>query len=358
MKRLLTVLTLASIALGCGDPLVLLGDLPGLMRIVAGVPNQPGTRTDSIATQATLFQPNIVIANDSGTLFILDEQRRILSVSPAGRLRELHRGPACFDGSCLMRPLGAVIRGQSLLIADFTANRIWRFDLNSRALTSIAGTGQAGSSADGVQATQARISNPADIVVLADGRIVFSERQTHKIRFITSDGRLQTLAGTGEPGYRGDGGPAASAQLSSPTGLATDGTTLFLADHDNAVIRAIDLQTGTIRTVAGIGAPGFGGDEGPALGAKLDQPAAVELSNDGVTLYFTELGNHRVRAINLPTGIITTFAGTGSTQYTGNGRSAGETSLFSPNGLAVAPQGYLYVADTFHHVIWRTVVRF
>ena len=358
MKRLLPVLTIAFMAMGCGDPLVLLGDLPGLMRIVAGVPNQPGTRTDSIATQATLFQPNVVVVNDSGTLFILDEQRRILSVSPAGRLRELHRGPGCFDGSCLTRPLGAVVRGQSLLIADFAANRIWRFDLNSRVLTSIAGTGQAGSTADGVQATQARISNPADVVVLPDGRIVFSERQAHKIRIITTDGRLLTLAGTGERGYSGDGGPATQARLSSPSGLATDGSTLFFADHDNAVIRAIDLQAGTIRTIAGIGAPGFGGDEGPALEAKLDQPAAVELSNDGVTLYFTELGNHRVRAINLPTGIITTFAGTGSTQYTGNGRSAGETSLFSPNGLAVAPQGYLYVADTFHHVIWRTVVRF
>jgi sugar lactone lactonase YvrE len=187
---------------------------------------------------------------------------------------------------------------------------------------------------------------------------VISERQAHKIRVIGADGRLQTLAGTGSRGYTGDGGPAVAAQLNFPTGLAHHGSTVYFADHDNAVIRAIDLQTGTIRTIAGIGVAGHGGDEGPASTAKLNQPWSVELSNDGGTLYFTDLGNHRVRAVNLTSGIITTFAGTGLTQYNGNGRSAGETTLFSPYGLALAPQGYLYIADTFHHIVWRTVVRF
>ncbi len=355
MRRALLILI---VLVGCGDPLVLLGDLPGLMRIVAGVPDQPGVRTDSIATRTTLFQPSVTAVNDSGTLFVIDEQRRIMSVSPAGRLRELHRGPACFDGSCLMRPLGAVVAGQALLVADFTANRIWRFDLNSRSLTSVAGTGQFGTTADGALASQASLANPADVIVLADGRIVISERQAHMIRVIGSDGRLQTLAGTGQRGYSGDDGSATAAILSSPTGLAQHGSTLYFADHDNAVIRAIDLETGTIRRVAGTGVAGYGGDEGPAITAALDKPWAVEVSPDGGTLYVTEIGNHRVRAINLGSGIISTFAGTGSTQYNGNGRSAGETALFSPYGLATASQGYLYIADTFHHIVWRTVVRF
>jgi DNA-binding beta-propeller fold protein YncE len=358
VKRALQVLALSVALTSCGDPLVLLGDLPGLMRIVTGLPNQPGARTDSIATRTTLFQPSVTVVNDSGTLFVIDDQRRIMSVTPGGRMRELHRGPACFDGSCLMRPLGATVAGQALLIADFTANRIWRFDLNSRSLTSIAGTGQAGTTPDGAVAAQARLFNPADVIVLADGRIVISERQAHKIRLIGADGRLQTLAGTGERGYSGDDGPASAARLSNPTGLSHFGSTLYFADHDNAVIRAIDLATGTIRTIAGVGVAGYGGDEGPAIAAKLDQPWAVEVSRDGGTLYFTEVGNHRVRAVNLGTGIITTFAGTGSTQYNGNGLSAGETSLFSPFGLAAAPQGYLYIADTMHHIVWRTVVRF
>ncbi|HSL79902.1 MAG TPA: hypothetical protein VK877_09590, partial [Pseudolabrys sp.] len=132
----------------------------------------------------------------------------------------------------------------------------------------------------------------------------------------------------------------------------------FVTDNGNHIVRRIDLQSGTITTGAGTGVRGFSGDGGPALGAKLDQPWAAELSPDGATLYFTEIGNHRVRLLNVATGFIATFAGTGETEYNGNGRAAGQTALHNPYGLAIAPQGFLYIADTSHHIVWRVPIRF
>jgi serine/threonine-protein kinase len=334
-----------------------LGDLPGFMRIVAGVPDRPGEQMDTSATAARLSDPVSVVTLDSGNLIVLDGARRILSVSPSGRLAVLYRGPACFDRTCLTMPQGVAVAGNALLIADNGSDHIWRFDLQTRALTSIAGNGAHGSAPDGSNATQSTLASPSDVAVLDDGRLVFTERSAHRIRAIGTDGRLQTLAGTGAAGYAGDGGPALAAQLRNPTGLARRGNNLFFTDHDNHVVRVVDLQTGTIRTVAGSGTPGFFGDNGAALAAKLDQPWALDISPDGQTLFFTEIGNSRVRALTLGDGLISTFAGTGSTRYSGNGLAAGQTSLAAPYGVTVAPQGFLYIADTRHHVVWRTLIR-
>ncbi|MEX2282245.1 MAG: hypothetical protein WEE89_07155 [Gemmatimonadota bacterium] len=343
---------------GCGDPLVVLGDLPNQMRIIAGVADQPGTRVDSSGAASELQSPTGLAVRDNGDLIAVDHARRVLSVSQSGRLTVLYHGQDCFDRSCVKQPQGIAVQGEALLIADNGSDRIWRFDLQTRALTSVAGTGVNGSSADGSVAIQSPVANPGDVVVLPDGRIVFSERAGHMLRTINPDGRLGTLAGTGLAGYSGDNGPATAARLDSPTGLAIAGGSLYVADYGNSVIRLIDLGSGTIRTVAGIGTAGYSGDNGPALEAKLDRPWAVELSPDAATLFFTEVGSNRVRSVNLNVGIISTFAGTGDTDFNGNGRAAGETALYSPFGITASPQGFLYIADTLHHLIWRTPVRF
>ena len=357
MKR--TFLALVSVVAlsGCGEPLLVVGDLPGFMRIVAGVPRLPGEQIDTLATVARLTTPVGVTVLDDGKLIVADGARRSMAVAPNGRFELLFRGPSCFDKTCLTSPQGMTLAGQALLIADNGADRIWRFDLQSRSLTSVAGTGQHGNTPDGTQASQAALASPGDVVVLDDGRIVFTERAGHRIRVIAADGALQTLAGTGVGGYSGDGGAARAAQLSGPTGLARRANTLYFTDHGNNVVRSIDLQSGLIQTVAGTGTAGFSGDNGPALEAKLNQPWAADLSPDGSTLLFSDIGNNRVRALNLSSGLLFTFAGNGSTAYNGNGLSAAETALDSPYGLSVAPQGFLFIADSQHHIVWRTPLR-
>lgn len=352
-------LLLASLSVAsCGDPLIVLGDLPGFMRIVAGVPDRSGDQVDSLGTATQLNTPVGLVVREDGDL-IVAATRRILSVSSAGRVTLLYRGPECFDKSCLTSPQGiALIGSQALLIADNGADRVWRFDLQTRAISTFAGNGVNGVSPDGTLAQQAMLSSPSDVVVLSDGRVLIPERGAHRIRVITSDGRLQTLAGTGMPGRAGDGGSAAMAELNTPTGLALHATALYITDNGNHSVRSIDLSSGIIRTIAGSGVVGFSGDGGPAVDAKLNLPWAADVSADGRTLFFTEVGNHRVRTLNLTDGTIATFAGTGATPYNGNGRSAGETALQTPFGVALSPLGFLYVADTGHHVVWRTPVRF
>ena len=360
MRRLwiAAVLVVSAGAAGCGEPLLVLGDLPGFMRVVAGQPNSAGETIDTLATKARLFSPSSVVPLDNGDIVVLDGGRRIMLVTPGNRFTLLHNGPDCFDQTCLTGPQGAALQGNTLLIADNLSNHIWRFDLQSRAITSFAGIGVHGSAPDGTVAAQAPLSSPGDVDYLPDGRVVFTEREGNRIRAISADGRLQTIAGTGVSGYTGDSGSALAAQISSPTGLAIGGNTLYFADTGNNVIRAIDLTNNTIRTIAGTGLGGFSGDGGPALGAKLSGPWALALSTDGQSLYFTDLGNNRVRVIGLANGVISSFAGTGATAFTGNGRSAAETGLSSPNGLAFGAQGFLYIADTGHQVVWRTPVRF
>jgi glucose/arabinose dehydrogenase len=351
----LTLLAAAGLS-ACGDPLIVLGDLPGFMRIVAGIPGSGGDQADSMAIASRLRQPVSLATLDDGTLVVADATRRIVSVSPAGRLTVLYRGPDCFDRTCLTAPQGTAVQGDALLIADNGSDHIWRFDLKSRALAKLAGTGEHGTAADGTPAAHAPLASPTDCLVLPDGQIVFAERAAHRIRVIATDGRLQTLAGTGVAGFHGDGGQARAAQLNGPTGLALRGDQLFFTDHGNHVVRVVDLASGVIRTIAGTGAAGFSGDHGPALSAKLDLPWSLDRSADGATLFVSEIGNHRVRALDLLTGKISTFAGTGAREYSGNGRAAGQTSLDSPFGIAASRHGFLFIADTHHHIVWRTLL--
>lgn len=360
MKRLLKATRIVAFvwfAASCGDPIVVSGDLPGFMRLVAGVANEPGIRLDSVAVNARLQNPAGLALRENGDLIVTDHARRILSVSPNGRFRVLHQGPACVDESCLVRPQGIALQGDALIIADDQTDRIWRFDLASRQITSIAGNSETAFSPDGTVALNAPLASPTGIVIAPDNRILFVERGSHRVRAIGTDGRLVTLVGNGSFGRGGDGGPATAAQLNQPGGIAIGGNTLFIADNGNNLIRAVDLSSGVIRTIAGTGVGGYSGDGGPALDAKLNQPWSIVATPDGQTVFFNELGNHVVRSVNTASGLISTFAGTGSTAFTGNGLAAGQTSLSAPRGLFLSDQGFLFISDSGHHIVWRTTVR-
>jgi sugar lactone lactonase YvrE len=348
---------LLALALGaCDDPIIILGDLPGFMRIVTGIGDSVGTRVDSLAVRTRLTRPAGLAVSNTGVLFFGDQSARIFSVTSAGRLTVLHSSLGCFVKTCLGRVQGVALTndGTALLIADDMSDKVWRLTIANRELRAIAGTGVNAVAPDGTLAAEATLSSPTGVAMLPDGRILIAERNAHKVRVIDADGILRTLAGNGTMGEAVDGTLATSSPLSLPTAIAVADNVLYISETGSHTVRAVDLSAGTIRLIAGRGTAGFSGDAGPAVDAAFNSPWAIAVS--GTNLYIADQLNHRVRLVNLQTGIITTFAGTGAVKYTGNGRPAAETSLASPSGLTVSPFGYLYISDWGHSVVWRTPV--
>ncbi|MEW2373935.1 RICIN domain-containing protein [Streptomyces sp. NPDC006656] len=214
-------------------------------------------------------------------------------------------------------------------------------------ITTIAGTGVAGFAGDNDRAVSAQLNRPYEIAVDSNGTLYISERENHRVRKITTDGKISTVVGTGVAGYRGDNGPAVSAQLTRPRGIAVDNTgTLYIADSENHRVRKVTAD-GTISTVAGTGAAGFGGDGGAATTARLNGPYAVAVDSTGV-LYVADFNNHRVRKITTD-GKISTFAGTGTAGSGGDGGPASSAQLHKPIGLFLDSAGGLHIADTYNH---------
>ena len=219
-------------------------------------------------------------------------------------------------------------------------------------------------------ALEARLANPAGIAVDTDGVFYIADREHNRILKVDTDGTFTTIAGLRTPGFAGDGGPATEAELFRPAGLALapDGS-IYVADSRNHRIRKIDSE-GIITTVAGTGSPGFSGDGGPATGAKLFGVNSLTLDAEG-NLYFNDSqeselvpdpqldpsGNfgNRVRRIDT-SGIITTVAGTGEPGFDGDGGHATDAELSRPQGVALDADGNLYIADQDNHRV-RKVTR-
>jgi len=198
---------------------------------------------------------------------------------------------------------------------------------------------------DGGPATLAQLVGPTGVQVIGN-QLYIVESGRHRVRRVfLEDGVIQTIAGTGSPGYSGDGGQATLARLANPNDIALDSTTLYIADATNNVIRAVDLATGLIRRVAGTGEQGFAGDGGPALDAQFNLPSF--LARAPGALYVTDRVNGRVRRIDLRTGRITTVAG-GGLQPEGDGGPATAVRLVQPAGIAWE-NGTLYVVEQGRH---------
>ena len=165
----------------------------------------------------------------------------------------------------------------------------------------------------------------------------------NRIRRVGPDGIITTVAGNGNAGYGGDGGPASSASLNCQYGVAVgpDGS-IYIADSSNNRIRRVGPD-GIITTVAGNGNAGYSGDGGPATSASLTDPDGVAVGPDG-SIYIADSGNNRIRRVG-PDGIITTVAGNGNSGYSGDGGPATSASLATPDGVAVGPDGSIYIAD-------------
>ncbi len=228
----------------------------------------------------------------------------------------------------------------NLYIADSGDELIREISVDG-VVNTVAGNGSQGFGGDNGPTTQAQLDTPTGLVVDVAGNLYIADSNNNRIREVTG-GNIATIAGTGLSGYSGDGGAATAATLDSPAALAIDSNgNLFIADSNNECIR--EISGGIITTVAGDGVQGFGGDNGPATSAMLDTPAGIAFDAAG-NLYIGDTNNQRVRMVAAGTGIITTIAGTGIAGFNSDG-AALSTQLANPGGLALNASGILYIAD-------------
>jgi DNA-binding beta-propeller fold protein YncE len=214
-------------------------------------------------------------------------------------------------------------------------------------ITTLAGTGRPGFSGDGGLAIAARVNNPFGVELGPGGHIYFCDTGNHAVRKIDREtGIISTVAGTGGvSGYSGDGRSATQAKLFEPYELRFDRDgNLFVVEMKNHLVRRVDAKTGKISTVAGTGEPGFSGDGGRATSAKLNRPHSIVLDDNG-DLYICDIGNHRIRKIEAKTGTISTYCGSGEKAGPADGdKISPETSLKGPRALAIDADGNFWLA--------------
>jgi len=238
----------------------------------------------------------------------------------------------------------------NIYIADDLNNRVRKIDATTGIITTLAGTGTAGFSGDGGPASAAELHGPTGVASDAAGNVYISELGNNRIRRVDGvTGIITTVAGNGGSGFAGDGGPATSATLWAPYGVGLDAAgSLYIMDSANNRVRKVDHSTAIITTVAGNGAQGFSGDGGPATSASLNSPSGDFAITSAGDIYFEDGGNNRVRRVDGTTGVITTFAGDGVATYGGDGGPANLAEIDSPNGVVFDSSGNLYIGDTFN----------
>jgi len=236
------------------------------------------------------------------------------------------------------------------LILDENNFRVRRINTDTSVQT-IMGLGEEGSPTDGALAVDTLLHHASDLGMDSAGRMYVGGNHEPIVFRIDLDDRVDVLAGNGQFGNDGDGGPAKSAKLSAPYGvLPLDDGSFYFSDIDAHVIRFVDAS-GTIHTAAGDGTRGYSGDGGPGNQARLNGPTRLSRDADG-SIYFCDTNNHVIRRLATD-GVITTFAGTGEPGYSGDGGPATAATFRAPHDLRFSPRGDLFVADTENHVIRR-----
>lgn len=233
-----------------------------------------------------------------------------------------------------------ISRSAALLVASvmFVATA------HAATISTFAGTGVKGFFGDGGTASAAQLNNPFAVARGPDGALYICDVDNQRIRRVTADGKISTYAGNGQRGYNGDGGPATNAALNEPYELAWDkGGNLFFVERLNHLVRRMDVKTGVISTVAGTGKLGFSGDGGAAKTAQFNQPHSLAFDAAGA-LYICDVLNHRIRKIDMKTGTISTWAGTGEKKTAPDDSPITGSALHGPRALAFAPDGRCWLA--------------
>lgn len=331
---------------------------------VAGNGTKGYNGDDSLAINATLNQPADVCTDGAGNIYIADQyNNRIRKIDAAtGKIKTVAGiGTAGYSGDSafaifesLYSPIAIAVdsAGENLYISDCLNSRIRKVNFSTGWIVTIAGDSTSGYSGDGGLATKAKILYPAGITVDKHSNVYFSDFGNDVIRKIDgSTGIITTIAGNGSSGYTGDGGPATSAKLLAPSGVAVDAAgNIYIADEGNNRIRKVTASTGIITTIAGKGTAGYSGDGSMAINAEFNGPQDIFIDATN-NLYVTDVYNNVVRRVDGTTYKISTVAGNGSVGYSGDGGKATSATMHSPMGLCVTSTGDIYIADQANNAV-------
>lgn len=371
---------LASALASCGSDPTACSDTRGTICTWAGNGDPAFDGDGNHRTRSSFYWPMDLEFSPGDQAFILDwNNHRVRRVNADDRLETvigseiIGDGPEDFSDQTPMGAPGTSVAlnhptsliflpDNSLLLVAWHNHKLRRWDPATGRVTILCGRG-AGYQGDSMPAAMALLNQPSHAVLDSAGNIYVLDQRNQRVRRIANDAEhtISTVVGTGTKGYNGDGMAPTMAQLSFPTGgnpepggaLAIDAAgRLYIADTENHRIRVVDFAANTISTLAGTGSAGFSGDDGPAEMAQINAPRDLAIGPDG-RLYIADTDNHRIRAVDLATHVITTVAGTGQRGYAGDGGQATAAQLDRPFGIAFDRQGYLYIADTYNHRIRR-----
>jgi uncharacterized protein (TIGR03437 family) len=319
----------------------------GVIATVAGNGTPGYTGDNGPPTSAQLYSPTAVAVDSAGNLYIADTHNQSIRKVASGVIATVAgngtRGSSGDNGlatsALLNNPYGlAVDSAGNLYIADSSNNRIRK--VSGGMIATVAGNGTPGYSGENGPAINAQLDYPQGVAVDSAGNLYIADAGNNRIRKV-SNGVIATVAGSGTPGFSGDNGLATSAQFNNPDGVAVDPAgNLYIADTSNNRIRKVSNRI--ITTVAGDGTVGFSGDNGPATSAQLAYPWGVAVDSAG-NLYIADYGNNRVRKVS--NGVIATVAGNGTRGFSGDNGPATSAQFYNPAGLAVDSLGNLYIAD-------------
>ncbi len=343
--------SVATTPLACGTP--------GNICTVAGTGQALFNGDGKPATQTSLYYPLGVTFESAGTALLVDWNnlriRRLQSdgtvITIMGKSYEDSPVDGALASDTALHHASDVVfdtLGQMYVAGDH-APVVFRVGLDNRVFI-VAGNGDVGNSGDGGPARQATLSTPFGLAAIGDD-IYVTDIDAHVVRRIATDGTISTVAGNGTLGHGGDGPAATAIALGGPAGIDSDAAgNLYFAETKNHRVRRLN-RDGSIVTVAGSGTRGFDGDNGPATDAKLNGPYDVRIGPDGL-LYIADTGNSVIRRVRAD-GVIETIAGTGVSGFGGDSGSATAAQFDRPSGIAFAPDGALWIADTFNNRVRR-----
>jgi hypothetical protein len=384
VRKLLPCMALAAGAAACNgeEPAAECPDEPGVICTWAGTGELGFNGDDKPIAESHLYWPvDLTIDEELGT-FVLDwNNHRVRQVTDDGTFETMIGTDFVGDGPedmsdltaegadgidvLLNHPTQLVPLGDGTMsLVSWHNHKLRRYDPATGRVTVTCG-GPAGFAGDGGPARMARLNQPSSLIVAEDGTQYIVDQRNQIIRSIDPDGIVHTVAGTPQKaGFEGDGGAASTCKFNMPTGsnpppgggLALDDRGhLYVSDTHNHRIRRIDLENDLITTIAGTGEAGFAGDGEEATSAQLNFPRKLTIGPDG-RLYVGDQNNHRIRAIDLDSGVIQTVAGNGEQGFGGDGGDAVDASLDQPVGVTFDAQGAMYVLDTYNSRIRRVGV--
>jgi uncharacterized protein (TIGR03437 family) len=321
--------------------------IDGSITTVAGNGSSTYSGDGEPALRMGLVYPTNIALDGAGNLYIMDSVR-VLRVDGSGTITTVAGdgtwGTSGDGGAATKAKIGPALAIAADSSGNIYVSQSWvirRID-SKGVITRFAGGLTSGDSGDGGPASAATFGQVDAMVIDSKGNLYLYDEYTRRIRKVTPDGTIRAFAGNGSRGFSGDGGTATAASIGSGTAITVDSVgAVTFGDNDNSRVRKVTTD-GIIHTIAGNGVERFSGDGGPATSALLSYPQGVAVDSSG-TVYFTDTGNNRVRRVT-PAGVITTIAGTGSSGFSGDGGPATAAEIGTPIGIAVDAGGNVYVA--------------